>query len=492
MTVRIFKDIRLSAGRFLGSESLRAKATRGGLWLGGASVGEQASRFTRNMLLARLLAPSSFGAMAIVLSSSSLIASLSDVGMWPAVIHHPQGGDDKYLNAAWWMGLIRAVGLYLIVFIAAPWIANFYGNPELSGLFRLTLVGTLFDGLLSPRAKLAHKEMRFARHAVINNGGAICGVILTIILAFLLRNVWALAIGFCAENAFRCILSYILYPGLASFKYDREAYKALFKFSRGMFGLSFLNLIFARTDIFVIGKMYSASELGLYTLAVNLAQTPASFLINTVSSTLLPAFSRVQTDRERGRRILSEVTSWTILLGLPAVATIGLCAPSLLRIAYGGKYSAASSALVIACGVAILNLLNSLITTQFFAIGRPELHRRAVAASAITMAIACYPACLMLGPVGGQAAAMLAIMVGYGLQISRSRDTSGAKSLQYGKAIPLAALVSVAVVALGIGVQHLGLGVTPVANIGIAFAACLLAYLCYLLTFDRVKEVASS
>jgi O-antigen/teichoic acid export membrane protein len=267
------------------------------------------------MLLARLLAPSAFGAMAIVLSSSSLIASFSDVGVLPAIIQNPRGGNRAYLNAAWWLGMARAVCMYVTIFIAAPWVSRFYGNPDLSALLRVALLSTLLDGMLSPRAKLAHKEMKFGRWAFISNGGAICGVILTIVLSFVLRDVWALAIGYCSENAFRCLFSYILYPGLPSLEWDKHATRDLLKFSRGMVGLSFLNLIFARTDIFVLGKLYSPAALGIYAMAVNLIQTPSNFLINMLAQTLLPTLSHVQEDKERANRILVEVTSWVILLG---------------------------------------------------------------------------------------------------------------------------------------------------------------------------------
>lgn len=313
--MRIYDRLKVSASKVLGGESLRARAARGGAWLGGASAAEQVSRFGRNMLLTRLLAPSAFGSMAIVLSSSSLVASLSDVGVWPAVIQSPHGGEDGYLNAAWWFGMARAICIYVMVFTASPWIAQFYGNPDLSALLRVALLGTLLDGMISPRAKLAQKEMKFWRWAVINNGGGICGVLLTIVLSFVLRDVWALAIGYCAENGFRCILSYILFPGLPSLEMDRHAFQDLLKFSKGMVGLSFLNLVFSRTDIFVLGKLYSPATLGLYTMAVYLVQTPMSFLVNLTSTTLMPAFSHVQDDNERANRILSEVTSWTILLG---------------------------------------------------------------------------------------------------------------------------------------------------------------------------------
>jgi lipopolysaccharide exporter len=484
----ICSRIKVAANGALSGESLRAKATRGGAWLGSGSFAEQVSRFARNMLLTRLLAPGAFGAMAIVLSSSSLVASFSDVGLWPAVIRNPRGGDDSYLNAAWWMGLGRAIGIYSLIFTAAPWIARFYGIPDLSMLLRVALLSILLDGLISPRSKLAQKNMKFGRWAFISNGGGICGVILTIVLSFVLRDVRALAIGYCSENAFRCIFSYILFPGLPSLRLDTDAIRDLLKFSRGMVGLSFLNLIFARADIFVLGKLYSPAALGIYTMAVYLVQTPSSFLINILGTTLLPAFSHVREDKERGNRILSEVSSWLILLGLPAVVMIWQCGPSLLTITYGARYAAASGALAVAAGVTLLNTLNSLVTSLFYAAGRPALHRRAVAASAVIMIIAIYPACKYLGLVGGQAAALLAIIVSYLLQLDRARDITGLTIIKYGKVILPAAMVSVGSLVAIFAVRSLGLAIKPAEDVAICVAACVIAYVFYVPMLMRLEK----
>ncbi len=472
----ICNRIKVAASGALLGDSLRAKATRGGAWLGSGSFAEQVSRFARNMLLTRLLAPGAFGAMAIVLSSSSLVASFSDVGLWPAVIRNPRGGDDSYLNAAWWMGLGRAIGIYSLIFTAAPWIARFYGIPDLSMLLRVALLSILLDGLISPRSKLAQKDMKFGRWAFISNGGGICGVILTIVLSFVLRDVRALAIGYCSENAFRCVFSYILFPGLPSLRLDTNAIRDLLKFSRGMVGLSFLNLIFARADIFVLGKLYPPAALGIYTMAVYLVQTPSSFLINILGTTLLPAFSHVREDRERGNRILSEVSSWLILLGLPAVVMIWQCGPSLLTITYGARYAAASGALAVAAGVTLLNTLNSLVTSLFYAAGRPALHRRAVAASAAIMIIAIYPACKYFGLVGGQAAALIAIIVSYLLQLDRAREITGLAIIKYGKVIFPAAMVSVGSLVVILAVRSLGLAIKPAEDVAICVAVCAIAY----------------
>jgi O-antigen/teichoic acid export membrane protein len=488
--VKMYYQTRSAVGRVLQGDSLRARATRGGAWLGSGSFIEQACRFGRNMLLARILAPSAFGAMAIVLSSASLIATLSDVGVLPAIIQNPRGANRAYLNAAWWMGMVRAICMYAVIFVAAPWIARFYGNADLSALFRVALLSIVLDGMLSPHAKLAHKEMKFGRWAIISNGGAICGVILTIALSFVLRDVWALAIGYCSENAFRCLFSYVLYPVLPSTNWDKHVFQDILKFSKGMVGLSFLNLIFARTDIFVLGKLYSPATLGIYAMAVTLVQTPSSFLINMLSQTIMPALSHVQGDNERMNRIVSEVTSWTILLGLPAVVTVCTCGSSLLKLTYGARYTTAVGALAVAAGVVFLNTLNSLITNLFFAVGRPALHRRAVIASAITMLIVIYPACKYFGLVGGQISGLIAIIASYVIQIVRAHEVTGLGVLRYGKVFILAGLVSAGIVGVGFGARFFGLTTKPLSSIAIAGAACMLAYLLSVPIFVSTRKIA--
>jgi O-antigen/teichoic acid export membrane protein len=487
--VKSYERAKGKVDQLLRGEGLRAKAARGGAWLGSASLAEQVSRFARNMFLARLLAPSAFGAMAIVLSSSSLIASFTDVGVLPAIVQNPRGGDRAYLNAAWWLGMTRAVFIYVLIFAASPWISRFYGNAELTGLLRVALLSTLLDGLISPRAKLAHKEMKFARWALISNGGAICGVVLTIVLSLILRNVWALAIGYCSENAFRCICSYIVYPGLPSFTWDKQASRDLLMFSKGMIGLSFLNLIFARADIFVLGKLYSPAALGIYALAVNLIQTPANFLINTLSQTLLPALSHVQADAARANRILMEVTSWVMLLGLPIVVMIWLCGSSLLTVTYGARYSTAAIALGFAAAVTFLNTLNSMVTNLFFAAGRPALHRRAVFVSAVTMLLVVYPACKHLGVAGGQLAALIAISGSYLLQLLRARDITGLSILRYCKPLMPATAISAGILALGMSAHLLGLGTKPFASISVALAACIIGCMLGFPLLIRRKEM---
>ncbi len=240
----------------------------------------------------------------------------------------------------------------------------------------------------------------------------------------------------------------------------------------------------------MLAKLYPAAALGVYTMAVFLIQTPSVFITNMLVQILLPTFAHVQENKQRVNRILIEVTSWLILLGLPAMVACYLCGASLLRLIYGARYSAGAGPFAVAAIVVFLSLLNVLITNVFSGMGRPGLHRRAVAASAVVMAIAVYPACHFLGLVGGQVAALLAIIASYGLQVWRMRDLTGLDLLRYGRAFVPAVLASAGALGIGLCARFVGLADKPAANIAVGAGVCVLAYAVCVPAFLRIRQTA--
>jgi O-antigen/teichoic acid export membrane protein len=460
----------------LSGEGLKAKAFRGGAWLGTGSVAEQAFRFGRSMVLTRLLAPEAFGIMAVVMSASSVIHTITDIGVKEALIQNPRGTEDHYMRAAWWLALGRAVSIAAFVCLVAPLLAKFYGNAEMTPLLRVATLAVVLDGAFSSKAYIAMKEMKFSRWAWINHGGGIIGILITITLSFFLRDVWALVIGVCAESAARCSLSFILCPFLPSFSWNKEAMQDLLRFSKGLFGLSFLNLVFARTDIFVLAKLYPAAQLGLYSMAIYLAQTPVNYLMNLLGQTMLPTFSQIQNDNSRVNRIIVQVSSLLLFLGVPVLVFVFFCGRSLLAIVFGQSYSAATAALIATCAVSLVNLLNSQITVVFYAKGRPQLHRRCVFIMALIMIVITYPFAKWFGLVGGQLACLLAVVVGYLFQVARVRGLTDLDLSRYWKSFPIAVGVSISVAAVCLGARLSPALGRPVPTIIVGVLGCLLAY----------------
>ncbi len=137
-----------------------------------------------------------------------------------------------------------------------------------------------------------------------------------------------------------------------------------------------------------------------------------------------------------------------------------------------------------------LSLLNVVITSVFAGMGRPGLHRRAVTASAVIMMIAIYPACKLFGVVGGQVAALLAILASYALQVNRMRGLTGLNLLRYGKAFVPALLASAGALGIGLGARFVGLTNRPSANIALGAAVCVIAYAVCVPAFLKIRQTA--
>jgi O-antigen/teichoic acid export membrane protein len=198
--------------------------------------------------------------------------------------------------------------------------------------------------------------------------------------------------------------------------------------------------------------------------------------MNLCGQTLMPAFSEIQNDVQRTNRILVQVSSLIMLLGLPALVFMLFCGRSVLMLAYGSRYGGVPGALEVASCVALINLLNGQITTVFYAQGHPHLHRRAVAAMAIAMVLTSYPLARILGPQGGQAACLLAATLGYILQFLRLKRLTRPELAVFWKAVIIATLTSTAAVAINLCGPLISRQDHPVTKLAFGSLALLLAY----------------
>jgi len=359
------------------------------------------------MVLARLLAPDQFGLMAIVMVAAMALEAFAELGIKQSVIQNKRGAEPDYLNVAWWVQAVRGAGLFLIAIVAVPLISSFYDKPELLRLLRVSFVTILFRGFVSPRAYVLEKEYKFGRAVFLTQGSPIVGTIITIGLVFIIRNVWALVIGFVAEAAILCLASYFLVPFIPRFRINREYLGELMKFGRGMLGLPMLTMVSFQADILVLGKVVPNELLGLYSLVANLAYLPIDLFSQMIAPVLLPAFAQKQDEEDSLCRGILQITRWTAVTTIPLVALMACCASEMLLLAYGEKYVAAA----IPFGILSLQILarneGAVLGTTYMAVGRPHLHRRFVTLRAVIIVGLIYPAVVYYGLVGAAAVVVL-------------------------------------------------------------------------------------
>jgi len=393
------KIISAKINRLSGSD-VKAKSVRALMALGAGTFAGRGMRFIRSMILARILTPDQIGLMAIVMSVIMISEALIEVGVKQSVIQNKKGASEEYLNVAWWMQVVRGLILFGIAFIVAPGISSFYGKPELLNLLRVAFTAIILRGLISPRAHVLEKEYKFGRVVLLIQGSAVLGAIISVILALLMKNVWALVIGFVIEMAILCILSFILVPFVPRFEIDRGSLVELLKFARGMFGLPILTAFSFQAPILVLGKVISEDQLGLYSYAALLSHIPVDLYIRTVAPVVLPVFSEKQDDKKALCRGILHTTRWTSYFVIPLVAFMACLAGKLLLIAYGPKYVAMAVPFAILCLQILAQNQAVSLAGVYLAVGQPHLQRRFAIIRALTIIGFMYPVAAVFGPIG--------------------------------------------------------------------------------------------
>jgi len=401
----------------LRGSSLKAKGIRSMMVLGIGTAAERGLKFVRYMILARILAPDQFGLMAIVMVAAAMFEAFTEVGVKQSVIQNKRGAEADYLNVAWWFQVVRGVALFVVAFLTAPWISAFYGKPELLKLLQVAFLAILFRGLVSPRAYVLEKKYKFDKVVLLIQGSGVCGSIVAVVLAFLLRSVWALVIGFVAEFAIMCLLSYLFVPIRPTFKINREDLAELFRFARGMFGLPILTIIALRTDVLVLGKVVGDDDLGMYFLAAALVQLPVFLFGRIVNPVLLPAFSEKQDDKDSLCRVILQATKGAATFGIPLAVFMASCAGGILLLAYGPEYVAVTTPLAVLSLLVLAQTQGPIFASAYLATGQPHLHRRFTALRVAIIVGLMYPAIVHFGLLGAAVVVVLGYFVALVMQV---------------------------------------------------------------------------
>jgi hypothetical protein len=164
-----------------GGNTLKGRCVRSSVALSIGAFVAKFFGFSSKVILTRLLVPQEIGLMVMILSLTAFFEVISEIGIKQSVIQHKNGANPEYLNMAWWLQSLRAIGLYAIAFITAPWLCEFYfrSKPEvltcysmgeLITLIRVAFLSILFNGFISPEAHILVSIWQSGS----NNAGQLC------------------------------------------------------------------------------------------------------------------------------------------------------------------------------------------------------------------------------------------------------------------------------------------------------------------------------
>ncbi|MBB5519546.1 oligosaccharide flippase family protein [Amphiplicatus metriothermophilus] len=231
-----------------------------------------AVRLGSNLVLTRLLTPEAFGVVGVIVSVNYVLNMLSDMGFTAYLVRHKRE-DPRFLSVIWTIRLARSLVMSLILLLGAGLFASFFNDPQLAPAIAASAGLPVLGALTSLAPTVALRHQRVPRISFIEFVEHVLGVLVTIAAAVWLRSYWAIILGMYFNVLVRIYASYRLFDPLRiGLAFDQEIARDMWRFARIIIPSSIITLILMQTDKIFMARYFPMAELGLFMLAVSLAE----------------------------------------------------------------------------------------------------------------------------------------------------------------------------------------------------------------------------
>ena len=306
-------------------ESLKKEAVKGVAWSAIERFSVQGIQFLIMIVMARLLSPKDYGLVGMLTIFIAVSQSLIDSGFSQALIRK-QNRTEVDNSTAFYFNIVVGIFLYGILFSIAPFVADFYDTPELTSLMRVVCLSVVLNYLTVVQVAQLTIRVDFKTLSKASLVSAVLSGVVGICMAYNGYGVWSIAAQQLTNLGGNAILLWLLTGWRPIRAYSWKSFKSLFSFGSKLMCSGLLDTIYTNVYLLVIGKVYSASDLGYYTRAHQFASFPSANLTSVMQRVTYPILCKVQDDDKRlastYRRFLrvSAFVIFPLLLGLSAVA----------------------------------------------------------------------------------------------------------------------------------------------------------------------------
>jgi O-antigen/teichoic acid export membrane protein len=323
-------------------------------------------------ILARMLSKDDFGLVAIAVVAINYLSVVKDLGLGMALIQR-QGDIDRATNTVFTLNIILGVILSAIVIPISPLFADYFNNPMVVPVLQWLGVSFFIHSIGSVHVVLLLREMNYRRKMVPDLGSSLIKSVVSIGMAYAGYGVWSLVVGQLVGAASSVILVWVILPWRPRLELDRGIASTLFKFGFSIIGGDLLNISIDNLGAIVIGRIFGAVQLGVYTLAYRL---PEMLLIGNLwimANVTFPAFSSIQHRPDELRRGFLASVRLVQLVAVPICFGMVIAADPIVRVLFGEQWLDVIPVLRV---LAIYTLMYSIayhIGDVYKAIGRPYI-----------------------------------------------------------------------------------------------------------------------
>ena len=337
---------------------LRKKTINGLIWTFAQQFGVQIINFAVSIVLARLLLPAEFGLLGMIAIFMAIGNSLVDSGMTSSLIRSDQPDNVDY-STVFFTNLGISVLVYGISFLAAPAIALYFEQPILSALVRVYCLTFIIRAFSAVQSTKLNKEMNFRTQMMINVPSLIVGGIFGIYLAYNGFGVWSLVYMNLFQTMISTIQLWLFSKWSPQFIFDRERLKTHLGFGYKLTLSGILDSTIKNLYTVIIGKYFSAAQLGFFIRAKSMQELPVTNLSNALNKVMYPMFASISNDDVRLKSVYQRLVKLIFFIVAPILILAMIIAEPLFRFLLTEKWLPAVPYFQILCLAGIFAPLNS-------------------------------------------------------------------------------------------------------------------------------------
>jgi len=318
-------------------QNLAGKSIQGGM----TTLSAQAIRFVLQlagtMVLARLLTPSDYGLIGMVMVVVSFAVMFKDAGLTMATIQRETISHEQ-ISTLFWLNVLISVVLTLCVLIGSPVVAWFYGKPELTAITAALSLSFLISGLSIQHQALLRRHMKFGTLAAIEITSYFANLVVTILLALAGWRYWALVGGTLTTALSGTLLTWLFCPWIPGRMHTGTGVRDMLKFGGHLTGFNFVGYFSRNTDNILIGRFLGADALGLYAKAYQLFMLPIGQIVVPMTQVAVPVLSSLRNQPERYAKYYERLLDIMASLAMPMTAYCAIEADFLIRVLLGSRW----------------------------------------------------------------------------------------------------------------------------------------------------------
>lgn len=340
------------------------RTTKSILWAAIDKFGIVMLQFVINLVLARLLTPDDFGCVGMIMIFVAVSQTLIDGGFASALIQKVNASQTDYSTIFYWNILFSCL-LYLGIFLAAPWVAEFFRIEALEGLLRVLGVVVIINALTLVQRTILRKAINFRVIAIVDILSCSASAAVAIYMAYRGCGAWSI-VGMQLSNA---LLSTILFWSMSKWRpmlaFSAHSFRSLFSYGGYLLIANIMQDVCTHIQGVVIGRNFSASQTGLYAQAKKMDEVASMTLPALLCQVLFPLYSEKQNDKEALVDMLRGNMRMISFVVFPLMMLLIIVANPVFVLLYGDKWVDAVPYFQVLC---IGGFFSSLYNFNYYAV----------------------------------------------------------------------------------------------------------------------------